>query len=267
MPPRAPAASMDLLLQIVKEPVDPGYAEAAAAGRTERPRWRLGFALVAILIGIMVSVSVVKNSQAAPEIADERRELITRIAQAEAEQDQLRARADALDAEIEGLRASALGGDAEAKDLERRIALADAANGAAPVTGPGLTVVVDDAPGDSQDSRDRVLDLDLQILVNGLWQVGAEAVTVNGHRLSPLTSIRGAGEAITVDYRSITRPYRVEAITDPETSQQRFVQTHAGVWWNELAKSRGMRYELSTVKEITMDADPGINLRHARGAE
>ena len=36
--------------------------------------------------------------------------------------------------------------------------------------------------------------MDLQILVNGLWESGAEAISVNGHRLSTLTAIRGAGE-------------------------------------------------------------------------
>jgi uncharacterized protein YlxW (UPF0749 family) len=257
---------MDLLRQIVEEPVDPGYAEAAAAGTNRKPRWRLGFAVAAILIGALITISVLQNSQSAPIVADERRELINRIVAAETEQDQLRARTNELGAEIEQLRASALGGDAEAKRLEQRITEADAANGGVPVRGPGLSVIVDDAPGDSADTRDRVLDLDLQILVNGLWQVGAEAVTVNGHRLSTLTSIRSAGEAITVDYRSLTRPYRVEAITDPDTSQQQFVQTHAGLWWNELMKSRGMRYELSTVKEISMDADPGLSLRHAERA-
>ncbi len=254
---------MDLLRQIVEEPVDPGYAEAAAAGTNKKPRWRFGFAVVAILIGGLITMSVLQNSQSAPIVADERRELIDRIVTAEAEQDQLRARTTGLGAEIEQLRAAALGGDAEAKRLEERITENDAAIGGRAVSGPGLTVIVDDAPGDSGDTRDRVLDLDLQILVNGLWQVGAEAVTVNGHRLSPLTSIRSAGEAITVDYRSLTRPYRVEAITDPDSSQQQFVQTHAGQWWNELTKSRGMRYELSTVKEISMDADPGLSLRHA----
>lgn len=259
-----PSASMDLLRQIVNEPVDPDYAVVAAGGKSAKPRWRLGFAVVAILIGALVTISVLETSRSAPMVADERRELIDRIVQAETEQDQLRTQAAELTAEIERLRAAALGGDADAVKLEQRITELNARAGGTPVEGPGLLVIVDDAPGDTGDTRDRVLDLDLQILVNGLWRVGAEAVSVNGHRLSSLTSIRSAGEAITVDYRSLTPPYRVEAITNPEDSQERFVQTHAGLWWNELAKSRGMLYELSTVKEITMNTDPGMTLRHAR---
>ena len=72
--------------------------------------------------------------------------------------------------------------------------------GAVAVRGPGLVIVVDDAPSSENSQPDRVYDVDLQILTNGLWQAGAEAVAINGHRLSALTAIRGAGEAITVDY-------------------------------------------------------------------
>ena len=89
--------------------------------------------------------------------------------------------------------------------------------------------MVDDAPvGRRTTRRDRVLDIDLQVLANGLWQAGAEAVSINGHRLSDLTAIRSAGDAITVDYRSLTRPYRVEAIGDPRTLQARFVESAGG---------------------------------------
>ena len=102
-----------------------------------------------------------------------------------------------------------------------------------------------------------------QILANGLWEAGAEAVSINGHRLSNLTAIRSAGDAITVDYRSLTRPYRVEAIGDLRTLQAGFVESSAGAWWNDLAQNRQMRYEISDVKQLDLAADPGIVLRHA----
>jgi uncharacterized protein YlxW (UPF0749 family) len=129
-----------------------------------------------------------------------------------------------------------------------------------------VLIVVDDAPAEQPDARDRVLDLDLQVLANGLWQAGAEAVAINGHRLSPLTAIRSAGDAITVDYRSLTRPYRVEAIGNPRTLHAAFVASGAGAWWNDLAENRKMRYEVSDVKKLDLAADPGLRLRYAEGA-
>ena len=107
--------------------------------------------------------------------------------------------------EIATLRAAALGDDDTARFVESQINTLDPVVGMLLVSGPGVLIVVDDCPRPAADARDRVLDIDLQVLANGLWEAGAEAVAINGHRLSNLTAIRSAGDAITVDYRSLTR--------------------------------------------------------------
>ena len=137
----------------------------------------------------------------------------------------------------------------------------EATSGARAVTGSGVTARVDDGEGGGQA---QVVAADLRQLVNQFWRSGAEAIAINGHRLSSRTAIRGAGDAITVDYRSLNRPYRVEAIGNPRTLPARWGESSGGAWWNELAQNRRMRYEVSSVDEITLDADPGMTLRYAR---
>ena len=261
---RRPAAdaSMDLLNQILRQPLDPDYAVAAAGPARPPVRWI--FAAVAALIGAMFAVAALQTTRSAPELQAERTELIRRAKDAERDQDELRSRASNLTTEIGTLRAAALGDDSSARELEARIDALDPLVGNVAVAGAGVLIVVDDSPAASIDARDRVLDLDLQVLANGLWEAGAEAVTINGHRLSGLTAIRSAGDAITVDYRSLSRPYRVEAIGNPRTLQARFVESPAGVWWNDLAQNRRMRYEISDVKQLAVAADPGIVLRYAK---
>jgi uncharacterized protein YlxW (UPF0749 family) len=257
-----PDASMDLLNQISRQPVDPDYALAAASGTdSSGGRWTLG--LLAIIIGALFAVAALQTTRAAPALQSERSELISRVQTAEREQDQLRGRVTTLTQEIATLRAAALGDDDAARVVESRIDALDPVVGNVAVDGPGVLIVVDDSPSAAADARDRVLDIDLQVLANGLWEADAEAVAINGHRLSGLTAIRSAGDAITVDYRSLTRPYRVEAIGNPRTLQARFVESSAGAWWNDLAQNRRMRYEISDVKQLDLAADPGIVLRHA----
>lgn len=260
----APDASMDLLNQILRQPVDPDYAITAGKGVRALPRWRWSFAFVTLTIGALLAIAALQTNQAAPALQTERAELISRIKAAETEQDQLRARVSSLSAEVASLREAAVGDDDTVKALVAQIAELGPAVGTTAVAGPGVLVVVDDAPGGNGDVRNRVLDLDLQMLANGLWQAGAEAVAINGHRLSSLTAIRSAGDAITVDYRSLSRPYLIEAIGDPRTLQARFVESSGGAWWNELAQNQRMRYEISNMKALTLPADPGIVLRHAR---
>jgi uncharacterized protein YlxW (UPF0749 family) len=258
----APDASMDLLNQIIRQPVDPDYALAVARG-TDPARGRWTLAVLAMIIGALFAVAALQTTREAPALQSERTELISRVQAAEGEQDQLRGRVNLLTQEIATLRAAALGGDEAARTMETKINTLDPVVGYVAVTGPGVLIVVDDSPSAAADARDRVLDIDLQVLANGLWEAGAEAISINGHRLSSLTAIRSAGDAITVDYRSLTRPYRVEAIGDPRTLQARFVESSAGAWWNDLAQNRQMRYEISDVKQLDLAADPGIVLRHA----
>ena len=256
-------ASMDLLNQIIRHPVDPDYALVAGrAGGPRRRSWRLG--LVLVLAGAMFAVAALQTNRAAPAVQTERTELISRIRAAETRQDQLRLQAADLTAQIGRLRSAALGDDGTSRGLERQIGTLGPVVGTVAVRGPGLLVVVDDAPTGSGDRRDQVLDIDLQILTNGLWQAGAEAVSINGHRLSALTAIRSAGDAITVDYRSLNRPYRIEAVGDPRTMPAAFVESSAGAWWNDLAQNRKMRYETSDVERLDLGTDPGITLRYAR---
>jgi uncharacterized protein YlxW (UPF0749 family) len=60
-----------------------------------------------------------------------------------------------------------------ARLVESQISMLDPLVGNAAVTGAGVLIVVDDSPSAAADARDRVLDIDLQVLVNGLWQAGA----------------------------------------------------------------------------------------------
>lgn len=89
--------------------------------------------------------------------------------------------------------------------------------------GPGVKLVVDDAkdteqggggPRESSGFSDtgRVRDRDMQRVVNGLWESGAEAVSINGQRLTSLSAIRAAGDAILVDNKPLVPPYTVLAV-------------------------------------------------------
>ncbi len=235
---------------------------AARGDATSRGNWVL--VVAAVLIGALFAVAALQTTRRAPVLAGERSDLITRIHQGETNQDALRQRAAALTTEISALRTAITGGDAESSAQQTSIERLEPIVGAVAVSGPGITITVDDGPQGEDNSSARVYDTDLQILANGLWQSGAEAVAINGHRLSALTAIRGAGEAITVDYRSLTRPYVVAAIGDSRTLEARFTESSAGVWWNELAQNRQMRYDVALSEKLQLDADTGLVLRYAK---
>ncbi|HLN12464.1 MAG TPA: DUF881 domain-containing protein [bacterium] len=91
--------------------------------------------------------------------------------------------------------------------------------GLTPVSGPGVEVVLSDstralAPGDSP-SELLVQDSDLVFLEMALWYGGAEAVAVNGVRITAKTSIVSAGPTIVVDGHRLVGPFHITAVGDP----------------------------------------------------
>lgn len=254
--PRRVDASMDLLTALYRDAVDPGYAAATS----RRRRWWL-LVPATLLIGLMFGTSIGDTLRAAPAEQTERDQLITRIEDASRTVDALRARIGELQQENRRLSDAALGEDPAAKQVQRQLDLLAPATGMQAVTGPGVVLVADDA--ETVASGSKVVDVDIRQAVNGLWLAGAEAISVNGHRLSSRTAIRGAGDAITVDYRSLTRPYRIEAIGDPDGLLQRFPATTGGGWWAYLKQNYGIAYELSSAGNLRLNADPGLGVRYA----
>lgn len=254
--PRRPDESMELLNSILREPVDPDYAAVARGGRPIA-RHRGAVLLVCLLTGFMIAVSGLQSARSAPVIEQERLALIERVGSAQGQVDDLHERIATAQAEVDALRSQASGQDAEVLAAEQRAALAA---GTLAVTGPGLRVSITEP--DPQSAV--VIDQDLRQVVNGLWQAGAEAIAVNGYRLSSRTAIRQAGSAITVNYRSLTSPYRIEAIGDRRVLPVAFADSAGGRWLTYLRNNYGVDYQVTGVGTLSLAADPGLGLTEAK---
>jgi uncharacterized protein YlxW (UPF0749 family) len=122
-----------------------------------------------------------------------------------------------------------------------------------------VTVTIDDAPIDPLQGDEtppgQVIDRDLQMIVNGLWQAGATDIAINGRRLTSTSAIRAAGEAILVNYRPMSPPYVVSAIgPDADQLAGRFRDNPAGLLLEELETQYGVIWELQTVGDIMLPA-------------
>jgi uncharacterized protein YlxW (UPF0749 family) len=113
-----------------------------------------------------------------------------------------------LRSELDQYRQNSSGGKSNLESLTRDLENLRMANGEVEVTGPGATLLVD---GD-------VTLFELQDLVNELRNASAEAIAVNGVRVVTRSAIVVDQDGrITVDRQPLSRPYRLEAIGDPDT--------------------------------------------------
>ena len=88
------------------------------------------------------------------------------------------------------------------------------------VTGPGVTVILDDAPA-SVAANGIEPDLlvvhqqDIQAVVNALWSGGAEAMTIQEQRVISTTAVKCVGNTVVLHGIPYAPPYRIRAIGEP----------------------------------------------------
>ena len=270
---------MSLLTNVMDHSLDEGYAEAAARKRTagtggmpKTLRAKLGLAGGLVLAALVVTVGAAQARVAAPVVAKERQELIDRINRETKAADKLESGVDDLRDDVSARQRAALrqSGGSDRADLVGVL------SGATAVHGPGVKLVVNDAkeassggngnPRETSDFSDtgRVRDRDMQRVVNGLWQSGAEAVSINGQRLTALSAIRAAGDAVLVDNKPLVPPYTVLAVGDGDKLSTRFRNSPDGLYLHALEDNYGIRATISAESDLRLPAAPSVIVRTAQ---
>jgi uncharacterized protein YlxW (UPF0749 family) len=259
--------SPDFLLDLFRNPLDPGYGDAAArrGGKPPRPgsSGRMLTLLSLVVIGALLAVSYQQVMQEAPTRSQVRAELVDQVHQRNAATQALEQRVDELRGDVSRLRDEQLTGPQarQLRDLE-------AATGLARVTGDGVVVTVSDGPDEPDPvtgavvAEARIVDYDLQQIANALWAAGAEAVAINDRRLTTTSTIRQASGAILVNRLPVAGPYEVVAV-GPQDLRSRFIATGADHYLQELAKRYGVAYELRAERGLVLPAALHPDLHHA----
>lgn len=160
----------------------------------------LGFALV----------TQVRAQRSDPLEGLSEQELVTVLDELGTQEQNLRARRSELAGELEELRNAA--DEAQAREQAARKAQIQAQIGAGtvPVHGPGVTVGV-------VDSASNLTPTQFVMTLGELRNAGAEAIELNGLRLSTRSSFTGQAGEIIADGTPISSPYTWKAIGDAQT--------------------------------------------------
>ena len=268
-----------LLDDVLAETLDPAYAQAAAARAAgtspdgPRRRGRTLVALTMAIAGLLVSVTYDQAAAGADGREQVRKALIGDIDRESAVSDELQVQLEDLSKQVTRTRDQLLAASAVGQEALDELARAEQGSAAVRVTGPGLLVTLANADptanqdpvggATTEDPRGRVRDGDLQLVVNALWAAGAEAVSINGQRLGPLTAIRFAGEAVLVDFKPVTNPYEVSAIGNPDTLASKFLASPEVSSLAVISESFGLRFDFSRKDELTLPAASTPELRLA----
>ena len=257
---------MGLLDHITATSLDEDYAHVSRrrAGAGQPTKGRPGRAALVILtvFGVLVATAGVETARTADESASSRSSLIKQANEHKAELADRRADVVRLQRQVSALQVSERAASSDSRAIDQRVTRLGVLSGERPTRGPGIQVVVDDAPN-ATSFKEQVQAPDLQKLVNGLWQVGAEAISINGQRLTSLSSIRDAGSAITVNYVSLRPPYTLSVIGDPKTMGSRVLDTAGGDALLTLQSTFGLQFDINTKDSMLLPAANRLTLRSA----
>lgn len=222
------------------------------------------------VVGFIVVAAGIGIAQSRPQVTAEQDELRARVVAeqkrtSEVEADYLAARANlkhtqaAVRPDLDGALAASL-------DTQ------GVAAGFVAMRGPGAVLVMDNAKTPTfagTTDLGRVIDRDVQHAVNGLWAAGAEAISIDGIRLTGRTSIRNAGNAILVDYQPVSVPLEIRALGNARMLSRKF---HALAEWDELVQLRDryrIQWSFTTQQRLNVPAGTSMlpTLARAEGAE
>ncbi|MCW2615091.1 MAG: hypothetical protein JWN08_2085 [Frankiales bacterium] len=137
------------------------------------------------------------------------------------------------------------------------------AAGLVPVSGPAVTVSLDDAPrrrgrpttGDPDDLV--VHQQDVQSVVNALWAGGAEAMTLMGQRVVSTSAVRCVGNTVVLHGRVYSPPFVVTALGDPAALRDALDEEPGVALFREYVDRFGLGYDVRTSASQTLPAYDG----------
>lgn len=224
-------------------------------------------AVGALLVGFLIATGITTGRSAA-QLQDERNGQLVELINARQE------RVDAQAAQLEGLRADLAAAEAEVTGptgLRSAVRRAEQQAGLTGVAGPGLRVTFDDAGSSCRGAQQqdcRIQDADLQLAVNTVFALGAEAVAINGERVIATTAIRGAGRAILVNYRVLSPPYVVEVVGDAQRLSRDFPLTGLATDFEAWTGRYGLGFSYEAAADLVLPAFGGsVRFRSARVGE
>ena len=177
----------------------------------------LGILCCILVIGIFAQMKTVGEMQnSVGTTLSSNSELIDEVLSEQEKYNRLYDQLEKTKKRLEKVRTEATAGSQEATDAEKELKENNMLLGLTDVKGEGIIIKLDDNKNVEDDeinvSKYLVHEQDILNVVNELFNAGAEAISINEHRVISTTAIRCDGNIIRVNGQIITVPITIKAI-------------------------------------------------------
>lgn len=205
----------------------------------KRLRLTVSLTMISVILGLMLSMQyknmrVTAESQAKlPQIDPKAQYTADQLGRIKDENKGLEVSIEKLNKDLHGLEKQAGNVDQNlAPEIRDELTKYKIMSGLLAVKGPGITFTVDDNKKDTPADKDVLLyithDSDLRMLVNELFIAGAEAVSINGQRITTTSGIICIGTVVKINNQRVSTPFVFNAIGDPK-NMINALETRGGV--------------------------------------
>lgn len=225
----------------------------------------LGIMCFALTLGICVQIRTVEDTNSKVSNNYQENNLRAEVLKYKEKYDNKYNELEKAEKELEEKREDSTKNDSALADKEEQIKNGNKIIGLAEVTGPGVIVTLSDSKKDANSvlnpSTLLVHDVDILGVVNELKNAGAEAISINEHRIVPTTGITCRGNIIDINGEKVGAPFEIKAIGLPE--QLAGLSRPGG--YLELLKNASVGAELKKSNNITIPKYTGvINYEYAQ---
>jgi uncharacterized protein YlxW (UPF0749 family) len=233
------------------------------------PSWQLTLFVALLVLGFLVAAQLATEAPRVRYTTQERSPLLETASELQAQQDALEVAVLDLREQIQEAEGAGTGSAAVVAELNDQLEEARIAAGLIPLTGSGIVLQLEDslepvAP-DANEADYLVGSLDLRTVIEELWSAGAEAIAINGERITPTSAIIDIGPSVLVNSAYLAPPYQVTALGPDDL----YSRLSASPGWVDFiiarAQTYGIRVQFAEPESVDIPAFVGtVTLRYAR---
>lgn len=233
-----------------------------------RAAWRVGTPVVVLACGALLAVSAA-NSHGTDLRPGRYTDLATLVQNETNSYKALEDHVRRLNGQVQAL-ADAVP-DEEVRRYQSKVAALRDPAGLTPRSGPGVEIVLSDAPADKIAKASAataplflVHQQDIQAVVNALWSGGANAVTIQGRRVITTTGIKCSGSTVQLQGVPYPQPYVIRAVGDPSALTAAIDGDRDVALFREDAADPaiGLGWKMSVADRLTAPAYDGLLALH-----
>ena len=205
------------------------------------PTWQVTLGLALRGRGFLSAAPLAAEGPRVRYTTQERSPLVETALELQRHQEELKVQVSDLRTRVQALEEQGQGTTALVRQLNDQLEQARIAAGLIPLTGTGLVLRLDDSDRPNADGNQAdylVTARDIRTVIAELWLAGAEAISVNGERVTPTTGVLDIGHSILLNSAYLAPPYQVSAIGPTDLLEQlglsrgwtEFVNTRVGTF-------------------------------------